>query len=56
MKVGVLHVWLTEPAENNKANKQLINRFTKILGSCKIVRGATSSRKVLELPDGALER
>jgi len=55
LKDGVLHVWLTEPAENNKANQQLVKQLTKRFGSCKIIRGATSSKKVLVLPVSSVE-
>ena len=49
-KDGVLHVWLTEPAEQNKANIQLVKKLTHIYGSCRIVRGLSSKNKTLELP------
>lgn len=55
MKDGVLNVWLTEPAENNKANQQLVKRLAKRFGGCRLVRGATSSKKVLELPVSSLK-
>jgi len=50
LKGGVLHVWLTEPAEQNRANRELLKGISKIFGPCAIVRGAASSRKVLEIP------
>ncbi len=45
-------VWmisLTEPAENNRANIELIKEMTKRYGKCKIIRGKTSKSKVLEI-------
>jgi uncharacterized protein YggU (UPF0235/DUF167 family) len=53
-KGEALHVWLTEPAEGNKANVQLLKELARIFGSCKIVRGASSRSKVLDLPVGSL--
>ena len=50
VKDGVLHVWLTEPPEQNKANLQLVRELSHILGFCRIARGAASKSKVLELP------
>ena len=55
MKNGVLNIWLTEPAEGNEANRQLLKELTRVYGSCRRVRGASSSNKVLELPDGAVK-
>lgn len=49
-KDGILHISLTEPAENNKANTELVKEMTKRFGSCKILRGLKSRTKVLELP------
>lgn len=44
-----LEVWLTEPAEKGKANSELIKEMTKRFGSCRIVKGATSKNKILEI-------
>lgn len=52
-KGGILRINLTEPAENNKANIELVKEMTKRFGSCKIVRGLKSKTKTLELPDGS---
>jgi len=32
LKVGILHVSLTEPAENNRANAELVKEITKMFG------------------------
>ncbi len=53
MKDGILHISLTEPAENNRANAELAKEMAKRFGSCKILRGLKSRTKVLELPDGS---
>lgn len=50
-KGGTLLVSLTEPAENNRANIELVKNLVKIYGSCRIVRGLKSKTKTLELPD-----
>ena len=49
-KGDVLHVWLTEPAERGKANRQLLDLISSVAGSCRLVRGAASVNKLLELP------
>lgn len=40
---------LKSPAENNKANVELIKEMTKRYGKCKILKGAKSKTKVLEI-------
>ena len=50
MKGGVLHAYLTEPAEAGRANRQLVREMSRIFGPCRIVRGASSRGKLLELP------
>jgi len=42
-------VSLTEPAENNRANLELIKELSKLYGSCKILRGKTSRNKTIEI-------
>jgi len=43
-------VWLKEPADKNKANKELIKIIAKRFGKrAKIVSGATAKRKIIEL-------
>lgn len=43
-------VSLTEPAERNKANIELVKRMEKLLGRrVRILRGGTSRKKVLEI-------
>lgn len=45
-------VWtisLKSPAENNKANIELIKEMTKRYGKCKIIKGTKSKSKVLEI-------
>lgn len=50
LKGEVLHVRLTEPAERGKANRQLIKELSLLAGSCRLVSGATSVNKRVELP------
>ena len=47
---GVLSVYLTEPAEKGKANAQLQAFLAKEFGSCRLVKGAGSRNKLVELP------
>jgi len=42
-------VFLTESAENNKANIELIKEMSKLYGSCKILKGKKSKLKTLEI-------
>lgn len=42
-------VSLTEPAENNRANLELIKEMSRMYGSCKILRGKTSRNKTIEI-------
>lgn len=53
IKGGILHISLTEPAENNRANIELVREMTRKFGSCRIVRGTKSKTKIIELPDGS---
>ncbi len=48
---GVLHISLTEPAENNRANRELIKELTRRFGYCRIVRGMKRKTKLIEIPD-----
>ena len=50
MRDGVLHIWCTQPAENNKANREIVKELSKKFGGCTIVSGLKSSKKVLNLP------
>jgi uncharacterized protein YggU (UPF0235/DUF167 family) len=50
LKGDILYVWLTEPAEANKANQQLVKELSRIFGSCRLLRGASSRSKLIELP------
>jgi uncharacterized protein (TIGR00251 family) len=52
-KGEILLVSLTEPAESNRANAELVKGMAKRFGSCKILRGLKSRTKTLELPDDA---
>ena len=52
-KDGILHISLAEPAENNRANAELVKEMAKRFGSCKIVRGLKSKTKTLEIPAGS---
>ena len=40
---------LTEPAEKNKANFELIKEMTKRYGKCRIIKGKTSALKLIEI-------
>jgi uncharacterized protein YggU (UPF0235/DUF167 family) len=47
---GLLHVVLTERAEKNKANIELLKELSKLLGCpVRLISGATSKRKKLEI-------
>ena len=52
-KEGLLHVFLKESPEQNKANIELINLLAKYfntsVGEIKILRGKTSRNKVIEV-------
>ena len=50
VKGDVLHVWLTEPAENNRANRQLLKELSALACPCRLVRGATSGSKIIDCP------
>lgn len=50
LKDGVIRAGLTEPAENNRANLQLVKELTKIFGGCRFVAGKSSKSKAVELP------
>lgn len=49
-KDNSLQIYLTEPAENNRTNLELIRTIKKIFGSCKIIKGLHSRTKLLEIP------
>lgn len=50
MHEGRLHVSLTEQAEKNKANIELVKELSKMLGcDVRLVSGAASKRKKLAL-------
>ena len=38
------------PPENNRANSEIVKELSKKYGSCKIVRGLKSKKKILEIP------
>lgn len=44
-----LEVWLTEPAEKGKANAELIKELMKRFGKCRVMKGATSKQKLIEI-------
>lgn len=48
-KPNGLEIWLTEPAEGGKANRELIKEMSKRFGSCRIIKGKTSDKKILEI-------
>ncbi|MBI4019174.1 MAG: DUF167 domain-containing protein [Candidatus Aenigmarchaeota archaeon] len=43
----IIHV--TEPMENNRANRQIIKELSREYSSVRILRGASSRKKTLEL-------
>ncbi|MBR9682897.1 MAG: DUF167 domain-containing protein [Candidatus Aenigmarchaeota archaeon] len=47
---NTLIIHTKSPPENNKANSEIVKELTRRYGSCKIVRGKTSKKKLLELP------
>lgn len=50
---GEYKIYLKKPAENNKANIELVKILTKHFGEdVKILKGKTSRRKVVEVKDG----
>ena len=51
---NILHIHTKSPAENNKANSEIIKELTKRYGSCRIVKGAKSKKKILEIPKSDL--
>jgi uncharacterized protein (TIGR00251 family) len=49
-RAGALHVALTEQAEKNKANIELLKELKRIFGcEVRLVSGATSKRKRIEI-------
>jgi len=48
-KGDVLEIYVRSPPEDNKANLEIIKELTKKYGSCRIIRGAKSKKKVLEI-------
>lgn len=47
---NTLVIHTKSPPENNRANSEIVRELTKRYGSCKIVRGKTSKKKLLEIP------
>lgn len=52
-KDGILRISLTEPAENNRANAELVKEMTRKFGSCRILCGLKSKTKTIEIPDSS---
>jgi len=50
-KDGKVRIHLKNPAENNKANLELVKELSKALGGCnvRLLSGQTSKRKKLEI-------
>ncbi|MBS3053932.1 MAG: DUF167 domain-containing protein [Candidatus Aenigmarchaeota archaeon] len=48
-KGAVWTICVTEPAENNRANRQIIKELSREYPSVRILRGASSRKKTLEL-------
>jgi uncharacterized protein YggU (UPF0235/DUF167 family) len=48
-KDGIVHVYLTAKPEGGRANKQLLEVLKERYGPCRIVRGARSRDKVVEV-------
>ncbi|MEM5804311.1 MAG: DUF167 domain-containing protein [Candidatus Aenigmatarchaeota archaeon] len=51
----VLHAHLTEPAEGNMANTQLVKELARAFGGCTLVRGAGSRSKVVDVPLASID-
>jgi len=50
---GIYRVYLKKPAENGKANDELISFLTKHFGAkVKIVKGFSSRKKIVEISNG----
>lgn len=50
IKDNVLIINLKSPAEKGKANQELVKHLTLKFGSCKIIKGKNSRKKVLDIP------
>ncbi|HLD84022.1 MAG TPA: DUF167 domain-containing protein [archaeon] len=48
-KGAVWTIYVTEPAENNRANIQIIKEMSREYASVRILRGMSSRKKTLEL-------
>ncbi len=46
---GIIEIDVTEPAENNRANREIVKELSKLYGSCRILKGARSNKKLLEI-------
>lgn len=52
---GMITVWLTEPADKGRANRQLLKMLSRLLGApVRLVSGATGRKKLVEA-DGLSE-
>jgi len=49
IKGDLMIITVSEPLKNNKANIQIIKELTKRYGSCKIIKGLTSNKKLIEI-------
>ena len=47
---NTLVIYTKSPPENNKANSEIVKELTKRYGSCRIVKGLKSKKKLLEIP------
>lgn len=52
-KKELLIVDTTEPARNNQANLEIIKNFIKLFGACRILKGARSRLKIVEIPQAS---
>ncbi len=49
LKDGILEISTKSPAENSRANQEIIKELTKVYGRCRIVKGLKSSKKIIEI-------
>ena len=46
---NTLIIHTKSPPENSRANSEIVRELSKIYGSCKIVKGIKSKKKLLEI-------
>ena len=48
-RAGTMEISATEPAENDRANREIVKELSKLYGACRILKGARSNKKLLEV-------